>query len=481
MFDTRRLYHCGMSFLATLAILSVAVEFAVGQTASQRRRPDAMIGAADLVALATQCGGEQPAEESLELVRKHGCRNGRTSTGEVLAFEENRWFVYALADMTRESSEASPAAPQAIRRLLLIKPSTLVIEDVILAEASGRLGILSRTEVKVDGKTFQVSAEGTAIDGERVLPEDATPSTASRPAQGDRPAIFYLGVSAEAEGELARFVHVFQVGGGDSEERPEIVEQQDGLQLSVPAGDKVVQLTLPSKATAAGYIQIAAADGAVAVPQRLLPSSVMPHGPEGAQLMERWDAPYRRDQMPGWDVGRPCTHLVKAVEEGTFKPGRAIVFGCGSGTNAIYLAKKGFDVIGVDVSPTALVIAAKKASEAGVEVEWMLADVVTLPKLPAVDLIFDRGCYHHICQYDSPGYVASLCRLSKAGTQAMILAGSPADGGRGGPPRIPEETIRNDFSKQFDFEWLRAINFDSRREGATGTSAWSIHLRRKSE
>ncbi len=96
--------------------------------------------------------------------------------------------------------------------------------------------------------------------------------------------------------------------------------------------------------------------------------------------MERWDAPYRGERLPGWDVGRPCSHLVRAVEDTTFKPGRAIVLGCGSGTNAIYLASKGFEVTGVDVSPTALAIAAEKARKADVEVDWMVADVSALPK-----------------------------------------------------------------------------------------------------
>ena len=238
---------------------------------------------------------------------------------------------------------------------------------------------------------------------------------------------------------------------------------------------------MPAEGSAAGKIEITAADGTALVPGRLLPSGVMPHGPKGAELMERWDAPYRRERLPGWDVGRPCSHLVKAVEDKTFKPGRAIVLGCGSGTNAIYLASKGFEVTGVDVSPTALAIAAEKARKADVEVDWMLADVVALPKLQPYDLIFDRGCYHHICQYDSPGYVETLRRLSHAGTRAMILAGSPADGNRGGPPRIKEETIRKDFSTLFDFEWLRNIHFDSRNPDAKGPSAWSIHLRRKDE
>jgi SAM-dependent methyltransferase len=197
--------------------------------------------------------------------------------------------------------------------------------------------------------------------------------------------------------------------------------------------------------------------------------------------MERWDAPYRRQRLPGWDVGQPCSHLVTAVEDKTFKPGRAIVLGCGSGTNAIYLASKGFEVTGVDVSPTALAVAAQKARSVDVEVDWMLADVVALPELQPYDLIFDRGCYHHICQYDSPGYVETLRRLSLAGTQAMILAGSPADGNNSGPPRIKEVTIRKDFSTLFDIDWLRNIHFDSSNPDAKGTSAWSIHLRRKSE
>ncbi len=157
------------------------------------------------------------------------------------------------------------------------------------------------------------------------------------------------------------------------------------------------------------------------------------------------------------------------------------MLGCGSGNNAIYLASQGFEVTGVDVSPTALAIAAKKARKADVRVDWILADVVALPELQPYDLIFDRGCYHHICQYDSRAYVETLRRLSHAGSRSMILAGRPDDGNRGGPPRIKEETIRRDFSALFDFEWLQHIHFDSRNPNAKSAAAWSIHLRRKDE
>ena len=35
-------------------------------------------------------------------------------------------------------------------------------------------------------------------------------------------------------------------------------------------------------------------------------------------------------------------------------PGRTLEVGCGTGTNAIYLAQQGFEVVGVDISPLAV-------------------------------------------------------------------------------------------------------------------------------
>lgn len=52
---------------------------------------------------------------------------------------------------------------------------------------------------------------------------------------------------------------------------------------------------------------------------------------------------------PGWesDVNKR-TELMSLVESERNKPCRAIDLGCGSGENVVYLAQKGFDVIGVD-------------------------------------------------------------------------------------------------------------------------------------
>ena len=42
--------------------------------------------------------------------------------------------------------------------------------------------------------------------------------------------------------------------------------------------------------------------------------------------------------------------MVELVEGGSLPPSRALDLGCGSGTNCIYLARHGWEVVGVDFS-----------------------------------------------------------------------------------------------------------------------------------
>ena len=72
------------------------------------------------------------------------------------------------------------------------------------------------------------------------------------------------------------------------------------------------------------------------------------------------------DTLVPWDllgVPQPCVR--NAVENGDFGPrGTAILdVGCGAGDNANYLAKKGYDVLGFDLSENALAAARKRAAK----------------------------------------------------------------------------------------------------------------------
>lgn len=481
--------------LSNIAITTVfilaSVVTAAGQTIAQRTDLGSSFAAADLVALKQSCGAAEPRKETFQLVQKHACSGGYSREAQMLAFEENRLFIYALADMSdgleSEDADDSQKGVRRIRRFFLLKPSTFVVADLVRTTGPERpirwlLQCVGEPKIE-DGWTRVIEAD-TEIIGESLLPANASLRKASPDRTDSQPVEFHVEVIPKQTSQEVRFLQVFhlaETGQHDTPAPSTVTGHGEQLELTITTRERVFRLTLPSHSPSAGKIKVATVDGKLLMPNRLLPFGVMPHGSEGARLLERWDAPYRQEPLPGWDVGRPCSHLVEAVEDETFRPGRAIVLGCGTGTNAIYLASKGFDVTGVDVAPTALIIAAEKADKVGVQVEWMLADVVAMPKLEEFDLVFDRGCYHHIQKYDSARYVETLRRLSHRSTRTLILAGSPADGGRGGPPRVKEQTIRNDFSALFNFEWVRVVRFDTRDANAQGDSAWLIHLRRKDE
>ncbi|WP_392674957.1 class I SAM-dependent methyltransferase [Streptomyces sp. LN785] len=94
---------------------------------------------------------------------------------------------------------------------------------------------------------------------------------------------------------------------------------------------------------------------------------------------EFWEARYRdRDRV--WS-GRPNALLVR--EAGHLRPGRALDLGCGEGADAVWLASRGWQVTGADISRTALERAASHAAEAGVgeRTDWARHELgETFPK-----------------------------------------------------------------------------------------------------
>ena len=489
-----RLHSC---VAAGLVLVSVAVLPAADRAQTGQKEPVASLRTADLFALQQRCGAAESVTESYRLFGQHASAEKPSGGMKTVAFEENRLFVYTLA-ATPSGDEAKDGqrSPQRIRRFFLLKPSTFVVDDVVRvpsADKSIRWLLQSPAEPVIsDPRDFQnpgdltpeirvVQPDGEIL-GRTLLP--ASVSAKKTPGTGDddrHPEYRVEFVSKPAAGEV-RFLHVFHVreaGEQSSAALSKLVKKDDQLKLTVTANGRVFRLTLPTDSSQAGKIEIAKVDGEALLPARLLPSGIMPYGPEGVRLLERWDSPYHNNRRPGWDVGRPSTYLVEAVEGGTLRPGRAIVFGCGTGTNAIYLAGKGFDVTGVDVAPTALARAEQKARKAGVSVRWILADMLALPKLEPFDLVFDRGCYHHVRRYNAAGYVDAVRRLTHAGSRLLLLAGNANEKTRRGPPRVKEEEIRNDFSALFEFEWMREVRFNSTNPDAKGPLAWSVLLRRK--
>ncbi|MEV5594495.1 methyltransferase domain-containing protein [Streptomyces sp. NPDC052496] len=97
-----------------------------------------------------------------------------------------------------------------------------------------------------------------------------------------------------------------------------------------------------------------------------------------------WDDRYgSRDQLFS---GAPNGVLVTEITG--CPPGQALDVGCGEGADALWLARHGWHVTGVDISAVALRRAAEAAADVADRVAWARADLnVTPPPAAAFDLV----------------------------------------------------------------------------------------------
>jgi SAM-dependent methyltransferase len=194
---------------------------------------------------------------------------------------------------------------------------------------------------------------------------------------------------------------------------------------------------------------------------------------------EDWNQRYVEGQTP-WDSGVPSKELIRVLDTEQIGPCRAGELGCGTGTNAVYLASRGFDVTAFDGSAVALEKGRAKAGAANVKVQFVEADLAHFTAVAGpVDFLFDRGCYHAVRRTDCAGFLATLKRLSKPGTRFLVLTGN-ANEEKEGPPRLHEHEIRQDLEGLFDIHWIREFRFEV-PDDAEGFLAWSCFMTRRAD
>jgi ubiquinone/menaquinone biosynthesis C-methylase UbiE len=99
---------------------------------------------------------------------------------------------------------------------------------------------------------------------------------------------------------------------------------------------------------------------------------------------EDWNERYAQKDLV-W-TAEPNRRFAAEVE--ALEPGRALDLACGEGRNAVWLAEHDWRVTGVDFADVALAKAARLAASRGVEVEWVVADVLDYePEPRAFDLV----------------------------------------------------------------------------------------------
>jgi SAM-dependent methyltransferase len=128
---------------------------------------------------------------------------------------------------------------------------------------------------------------------------------------------------------------------------------------------------------------------------------------------------------PRWDTNITPPEVVAVIEGATAIPaGRALDLGCGTGTNVIYLARHGWQAVGVDFSPAAIHQARQKAKDtpAATFVEGDVSQLSRLGVDGPFDFVLDIGCFHGLPAQASLGYAQQVARVTRPGALFMIWA-----------------------------------------------------------
>ncbi|OBI03928.1 methyltransferase [Mycolicibacter heraklionensis] len=95
-----------------------------------------------------------------------------------------------------------------------------------------------------------------------------------------------------------------------------------------------------------------------------------------------------------WEIGRPQPVVEQLVACGAVR-GKVLDPGTGSGHHAIHYAAHGYSTTGLDSSPAAIAAAQRNAAQAGVSVDFQVADAVELIGFDGrFDTVVDSAFYH---------------------------------------------------------------------------------------
>jgi SAM-dependent methyltransferase len=174
-----------------------------------------------------------------------------------------------------------------------------------------------------------------------------------------------------------------------------------------------------------------------------------------------WNEHYASGELP-WDTGQPEPLLVEFVNSGGVAPGRALEIGAGTGTNAIWLAERGFDVLAVDISPLAVERARAKMANRALRCRFATLDFVaaSVPGGP-FRFVFDRGCLH---VFDEPEerarFAACVATALAPGGFWLSLIGSTEGPPREvGPPRRSARDVTLAIEPALEIVELRSAEF----------------------
>ena len=105
--------------------------------------------------------------------------------------------------------------------------------------------------------------------------------------------------------------------------------------------------------------------------------------------MNEWESRYQQGKT-GWDRGEVSPNLLYWIDVGLLQPCRILVPGCGNGHEVLALAEIGFDVVAIDIAPTAIENLKQSLKAKQLDAELIQADFFTWECDAPFDAIYEQ-------------------------------------------------------------------------------------------
>ena len=185
-----------------------------------------------------------------------------------------------------------------------------------------------------------------------------------------------------------------------------------------------------------------------------------------------------------WDIGRPQNAFLDVADRIT---GSVLDAGCGTGENALFFARRGCKVTGIDFLEEPVARARRRAAEGGVPASFFVMDALALKALPELfDNVIDSGLFHVFSDNDRLCYVEGLATVLRPAGRLFLLCFSNEEPGAQGPRRVSKEELHAVFAGGWSIESIEPSRYEVRPDlkglsfSEGGPKAWFAVIRRAS-
>lgn len=176
---------------------------------------------------------------------------------------------------------------------------------------------------------------------------------------------------------------------------------------------------------------------------------------------------YYSEGYTPWVHSKPDFNLVEMVESWPIKTCKTLEIGCGTGTDAIWLAQKGFEVTAIDAVDVPIKLANEKAEKENIRCNFLVKDFLR-EKIPGspFSFVFDRGYFHSYKTNKSRKKFARIVskNLAEDGLWLSLLGSCDSPPRETGPPMQSAKNIVDAVEDFFEIKLLKSSIFGSESE-----------------